>query len=154
MNVINGIMEDPFFSDSRVVGTLLVMVLSIVFVGYAVYTKQRHRAEDEVVEPVLSKAQKDRLSEWRKAESDPDHLRVRDNKEITQKGDDDDDDGGGGDKTVEDDNDDYDEVIHDEDIQVPDLVPSDAPDVDRKAIEEALNKAGACMHFQQSCHCN
>lgn len=72
--------QDPFFNDYRVWGSLVAVIISIfLFVGFAIVNID-NKVENEKIQPVLSPAQKARLSEWDSVESSP--MKVIQKKEV------------------------------------------------------------------------
>ena len=125
MDIITAIMNDPFLNDSRVWWTLISLILSVfMFVGFAIRNieckaswNEDENDNDDTIKPILSKSQKDRLSTWETAESEP--LKVVEKQQVNL--------------ADHENNEDHD--------QLPELIPSDAPDVDKEKIEAAINKA-------------
>ena len=127
--------QDPFFSDYRVWGSLVAVIISIfLFVGFAIVNID-NKVENEKIQPILSSPQKARLSEWDSVESSP--MKVIQKKEVNLKEDNENDSNSSSSSSSTSTSD---SCGNGED-ELPELIPSDAPNVDKEAIEVAINKA-------------
>ena len=130
--------QDPFFNDYRVWGSLVAVIISIfLFVGFAIVNID-NKVENEKIQPVLSPAQKARLSEWDSVESSP--MKVIQKKEVNLKEDNENDNGSSSSSSSSSSTSTSDSCGNGGD-EIPALIPSDAPNVDKEAIEVAINKA-------------
>ena len=136
---MNSILNDhPFLNDSRVWWTFFVLIFSVlIFVAIrnisnikykganstANHDKKIHKEENEIIQPILSKSQKDRLSQWDTVQSEPFKVVNKRQVKLTNHENDEDDENDEDNDNNEEDND-----------QLPELIPSDTPNVDKEMI--------------------